>query len=322
MDKTSKILITGAAGMIGGSLARLLEQKGFSDLLLPAHAELDLTDNRAVQAYFAAARPDYVFHLAARVGGIHANANQPARFVYDNTAMQMNVIEAARAGGVTKLLLPGSACAYPRLAPQPVKETEFLNGAPEPTNIAYAAAKINGIVMAQAYAREYGMRVVIPMPTNGYGIGNNFDPAAAHVIPALMRRFHDARESGAPEAVIWGSGTPVREFIYADDVASAFLFLMEKYDSPDIINVGTGEEIDVLSLAKMIAETAGYEGKIVTDPSRPDGMPRKVLDSGRLRALGWRPAVTLREGIRRMYRHHFGAARMAGRGAGRTAQSA
>lgn len=292
--------------MIGSALLRLLKAEGYSQLLAPAHAELELRDAQAVAAYFAKHAPDYVFHLAARVGGIHANAHYPAQFLYDNTAMQMSVFEAAHKSGVKKLLFPGSACTYP-LSKEPLKESDFLGGKIEPTNMAYAAAKINGLVMGQSYAREYGMNIVLPMPTNAYGIGDNFDPQASHVIPALMKRFHEAKNAGAPEVVLWGSGAPLREFIYADDVASAFLFLMKNYDSPELINVGSQQEISIKDLASQIATLVGYSGKLVMDTSKPDGAARKMLDSSKLFALGWKPHVALADGLKRMYAHHFAA---------------
>lgn len=305
MEKLNSILITGASGMIGSAMLRQLKSEGYAKLLAPAHAELDLRDAKATEAYFVKHRPEYVFHLAARVGGIHANSKYPAQFVYDNTAMQCTVFEAAHKTGVKKLLFPGSACTYPKLAPQPVKEQELLNGLVEPTNIAYAAAKINGIVMAQSYAREYGMHMIVPMPTNTYGAGDNFNPEASHVIPALMQRFHDAKQQLISEVVIWGSGSPLREFIYVDDVADAFIFLMQNYDSCDICNVGTMQEISIRELARLIAKVIGYRGKISLDATKPDGAPRKILDSAKLFALGWKPKTGLEEGLSIMYKHHF-----------------
>lgn len=304
MDSASRILITGASGMIGAAVLRLLRGKGYSQLLAPSHSELELRDQQAVFSYFAKHKPAYVFHLAARVGGIHANNHFPGQFIYDNTAMQLHVMEAARREGVKKLLFPGSACTYP-LSDRPIAESEFLTGRIEPTNLAYAAAKINGIVMAQSYAREYGLQVVIPMPTNAYGIGDNFDPAASHVIPALMKRFHDAREQNAPEVVLWGTGKGLREFIYADDAADAFYFLMQNHSGPELINVGTMQEISIARLAQHIAAMVGYQGRIVQDASKPDGAARKVLDCSRLFALGWKPSVNLQTGLERMYHHHF-----------------
>jgi len=305
MQPTDIILITGASGMIGSALVRRLKANGYTNLLTPTHSELELRDAGAVQAYFSKHKPAYVFHLAARVGGIHANSAYPAEFVFDNTSMQMNVFEAAHKHNVKKILFPGSACTYPKHAPQPVKEDEFLNGKVEPTNIAYAAAKINGIVMAQSYAKQYNMQVVVPMPTNTYGVGDNFNPEASHVIPALMKRFHEAKMNNAAEVVLWGSGSPLREFLYVDDAAGALVFLMQKRDSSDIINVGTMQEISIRDLATAIAETVGFKGKISLDTTKPDGAPRKILDSTPLFALGWKPETSLAEGLRRMYLHHF-----------------
>lgn len=305
MQANDLILVTGASGMIGSALVRRLKAKGFVRLLTPAHAEIDLRDAQAVDAYFTHHKPAFVFHLAARVGGIHANSAYPGEFIYDNTSMQLNVFEAARKAGVKKILFPGSACTYPKHAPQPVRESEFLNGYIEPTNIAYAAAKINGIILAQSYARQYGLQVVIPMPTNTYGIGDNFDPKASHVIPALMQRFHQAKVENAAEVVLWGSGKPLREFIYVDDVANALLFLMENYHTADIINIGTMLEVSIHDLAQKIALVVGYKGNIIQDLTKPDGAPRKMLDSSALFALGWRPETSLAEGLKLMYYHHF-----------------
>lgn len=305
MQKSDLILITGSSGMIGSSLNRLLLEEGYKNLLTPTHSELDLRHQSAVYGYFEKHKPPYVFHLAARVGGIHANNAYPGQFVYDNSQMQLNVIHAAHKAKVKKLLFPGSACTYPKLAPQPVKESEFLNGHIETTNIAYAAAKINGIVLCRSYAKEYGMNCVIPMPTNTYGIGDNFNPKASHVIPALMERFHNAKLSNLSEVVIWGSGKALREFIYVDDVASAFIFLMKNYNKPEIINVGTMQEVTILDLANHIARTVGYKGKIICDTTKPDGAPRKILDSTLLHSLGWKPKVSLEEGLSRMYQHHY-----------------
>lgn len=291
--------------MMGGALVRRLRSDGYTRVLAPSHAELELRDGAQVERYCALQAPVYVFHLAARVGGIHANSTYPADFIRDNTAMQLNVFEAARKTGVKKILFPGSACTYPKLAPQPVSEDEFMNGKVEPTNIAYAAAKINGIIMAQSYARQYGMKVVVPMPTNTYGVGDNFDPEASHVIPALMRRFHEARCAQAEEVAIWGTGAPLREFLYVDDAADSLLFLMKHYDSSEIINVGTMREISIRDLALTLAKVTGFGGKVTFDTSKPDGAPRKLLDSRRLLALGWTPSVELEEGLSRMYSHHF-----------------
>lgn len=291
--------------MIGSALKRILAERGFDNLLTPSRKELDLRVQADVESYFSKNKPDYVFHLAAIVGGIHANNTYPAKFVYENTIMHSNVIEASHKAKVKKLLFPGSACTYPKFAQQPVKEQEFLNGLIEPTNLAYAGAKINGVIMAQSYRREFGLKTIVPMPTNAYGVGDNFDPAASHVIPALMKRFHEAKLSNLPQIEIWGSGKPLREFIYVDDATDAMIFLMNNYDELDIINLGTEQEISIADLAGKIASVVGYKGKIILDTSKPDGAPRKCLDSAKLRALGWKPKVNLEEGLDRMYKHHF-----------------
>lgn len=305
MQKNTTILVTGSTGMVGGALLKQLHEAGFTQLLTPTHAELDLRDQELVSAYFEKHQPEYVFHLAAIVGGIHANNAYPAKFIYDNTQMHCNVIHAAHQYGVKKLLFPGSACTYPKMAVQPIKESSFLDGLIEPTNIAYAAAKINGIVMCQAYAREHKMNAIVPMPTNAYGVGDNFNPEASHVIPALMKRFHEAKIQSLNEVVLWGSGKPLREFIYTDDLANALIFLMENYHSHEIINVGTMQEISIADLAHQIASVVGFNGKIRLDTTKPDGAPRKCLDSTRLFDLGWKPSVTLQAGLAKMYQHHF-----------------
>lgn len=304
MNAEKRILITGSTGMVGSALLRRLKNEN-KNLLTPSRIELDLRDQQKVLAYFEKHQPQYIFHLAAIVGGIHANNTYPAKFIFDNTQMHCNIIHAAHQQGVKKLLFPGSACTYPKHALQPIQESAFMDGKIEPTNIAYAAGKINGIIMCQSYAREYQMNAILPMPTNAYGIGDNFDPNASHVIPALMKRFHDAKQQKSEEVIIWGSGKPLREFIYVDDLADAFLFLMEHYDSHDIINVGTMQEISIADLAAKIANVVGFTGKIILDTKRPDGPPRKCLDSNALFALGWKPRITLDEGLTKMYAHHF-----------------
>jgi GDP-L-fucose synthase len=307
MNKNTKILVTGATGMVGGALARQLRHLEYA-LLTPTHSELDLRNQNLVDAYFEKHKPDYVFHLAAIVGGIHANNTYPAKFIYDNTQMHCNVIQAAYAHSVKKLLFPGSACTYPKFAPQPIDETYFLDGLIEPTNLAYAAAKINGIIMCQSYAREHQFNAIVPMPTNAYGVGDNFDPNASHVIPALMKRFHEAKLQNQAEVTLWGTGKPLREFIYVDDLADALIFLMQHYDSKEIINVGSMQEISIENLAREIAKTVGFTGNISLDESKPDGAPRKCLNSKNLFDLGWKPAVSLQEGLLRMYKHHFSPA--------------
>lgn len=304
MQANSKVLITGSSGMIGSALKRRLMLHPV-EILTPSRAELDLRDQHRVFEYFSQHQPNYVFHLAAIVGGIHANNSYPGKFIYDNTQMHCNVIHAAKKMNVEKLLFPGSACTYPKFAEQPMKENVFLDGMVESTNIAYAGAKINGILMCQAYAREYNLKTVIPMPTNAYGINDNFDPQASHVIPALMQRFHDAKNNNLPEVVLWGSGKPLREFIFSDDLADALIFLMQHYESHDLINVGTMQEIAIADLAQQVAEVVGYQGKIKLDTTKPDGAPRKCLDSSKLFSLGWAPKVNLKEGLAQMYAAHF-----------------
>jgi GDP-L-fucose synthase len=290
--------------MVGGALVRQLKNQDYV-LLHPHRTELDLRHQQQVFSYFEKHKPDYVFHLAAIVGGIHANNTYPAQFIYDNTQMHCNVIAAAYQHEVKKLLFPGSACTYPKLAQQPIKESSFLDGKIEPTNIAYGAAKINGIVMCQAYARQHAFNAIVPMPTNAYGVGDNFDPNASHVIPALMKRFHDAKIQKLSEVTLWGSGKPLREFIYVDDFADALLFLMNHYQSSDLINLGTMQEISIIDLAREIATVVGFKGTIHLDTTKPDGPPRKCLDSGALFAMGWKPKVSLQAGLRKMYEHHF-----------------
>lgn len=307
---TNTILITGSTGMIGSAVLRRLKQTN-ATLLTPSHNELDCRDQAKVLDYFKTHRPDQVFHLAAIVGGIHANNTYPGKFIFDNTQMHCNVIDAAYQAGVKKFLFPGSACTYPKMAPQPIPESAFLDGLIEPTNVAYAAAKINGIIMCQAYRRQYGFNAIVPMPTNAYGVGDNFNPEASHVIPALMKRFYEAKMNQTPVVTLWGSGTPMREFIYTDDLADALVFLMDNYNELDIINVGSGQEISIADLARVIAEVVGYEGRIELDVSKPDGAPRKCLDSSRLFTLGWKPKVGLVEGLRAMFAWHFAEAKAA-----------
>lgn len=305
MHKNAKILITGSTGMVGSALFRQLTQAGYEQLLTPTHQILDLRHQDAVENYLLKHTPEYIFHCAAIVGGIEANKTYPAQFIYDNTLMHTHIIEGARKIGVKKLLFPGSACTYPKLAPQPIAESAFLNGLIEPTNIAYAAAKINGIIMCQSYSKQYGMNMIVPMPTNAYGIGDNFNPEASHVIPALMKRFHEAKITHQDEVILWGTGSPLREFIYVDDLADGLIFLMNHYDSHEIINIGTMNEISIKALAETIADIIGYTGNILLDNTKPDGAPRKCLDTTRLKQLGWMPKISLAEGLKRMYEYHF-----------------
>jgi len=298
----SRIFVAGHRGLVGSAIVRRLAAEGYRAVMVRGREELDLRDPAATARFFEAQRPEYVFLAAARVGGILANATRPAEFIHDNLAIETSVIHAAYESGVKKLEFLGSSCIYPRLAPQPIAESELLAGPLEPTNEWYAVAKIAGIKMAQAYRRQYGFRAISLMPTNLYGPGDHFDLESSHVVPALIRKFHEAQASGAREVVLWGTGAPRREFLHVDDLAAAAVFLMREYDSEEILNVGAGEDVTIRELAEMVAGIAGYGGGIRFDPSKPDGAPRKLLDVSRLRALGWRPAIGLREGIQSTYR--------------------
>ncbi len=288
--------------MVGSAIHRKLQSMGFRDFLLRTSGELDLRNQRAVADFFAAERPDYVFLAAAKVGGILANNTFRADFLYENLAIQNNVIHQAYVHGVSKLLFLGSSCIYPKLAPQPITEDALLTGLLEPTNEPYAIAKIAGIKLCQAYHDQYGCNFISVMPTNLYGYNDNYHPEHSHVLPALIRRFHEAKETGAPEVKIWGSGTPKREFLFADDLADACVFLMENYDEPHLINIGVGEDLSIKELALLIKGVVGYEGDLVFDPEKPDGTPRKLMDSGKLHALGWRHTTPLETGIKLAYR--------------------
>jgi len=301
MDKQSRIFIAGHVGLVGSAIKRKLEATGHTNLIVRSRAELDLTNQAAVDCFFRAEQPEYVFLAAARVGGILANATYPADFIRENLLIQAHVIDAAFRHSVRKLQFLGSSCIYPRLAPQPIREDALLTGLLEPTNEPYAVAKIAGLKMAQAYRRQYGFHAICLMPTNLYGIGDNFDPESAHVVPALIRKFHGAKLSRSPEVTIWGTGAPRREFLHVDDLADAAVFLMLRYDEEAIINVGTGEEISIRELAELIKEIAGYSGRLAFDSSKPDGTPRKRLDVSRLNGLGWHPRIQLHEGLRDTY---------------------
>jgi len=301
MNREDEIFVAGHAGLVGSAIVRRLRSEGYYNLLLRSHKELDLTRQADVEAFFAQTRPKYVFLAAAKVGGIQANNTYPAEFLRINLQIQTNVIDAAYRYGVRKLLFLGSSCIYPRLAPQPIREEYLLTGPLEPTNEWYAIAKIAGIKMCQAYWRQYGFRAISIMPTNLYGPGDNFSLENSHVLPALIRKFHEAKTSGQSEVVVWGTGTPRREFLHVDDLADAALFLMQRYESEELINVGVGADISIMELARLIAGVVGFEGKIVLDPSRPDGTPRKLLDVSKLTSLGWRARIPLEEGIRQTY---------------------
>jgi len=301
MNPDAHIYVAGHRGLVGSAILRRLRTAGYANLITRAHAELDLCNQAAVEAFFAVERPEYVFLAAAKVGGIHANNSYPADFIRDNLLIQTHVIDAAWRHGVRKLLFLGSSCIYPRLTPQPISEDSLLTGPLEPTNEWYAIAKIAGIKLCQAYRRQYGFNAISLMPTNLYGPGDNFDLATSHVLPALVRKFHQARTSASPTVTVWGSGTPRREFLHVDDLADAALFLMENYDDEGIVNVGVGEDITIRELAGIVAAVTGFQGDIVYDPGKPDGTPRKLLDVSRLHALGWQARITLRDGIAQTY---------------------
>jgi GDP-L-fucose synthase len=297
----SRIYVAGHRGLVGSAIVRHLNSKGHGNPIVASSAELDLRDQQAVNRFFAEHRPEYVFCAAAKVGGILANATRPAEFIYDNLAIQTNVIDAARRNGTRKFLFLGSSCIYPRLAPQPIREESLLTGSLEPTNEAYAIAKIAGLKMAQAYRAQYGFPAIGLMPTNLYGPGDNFDPATSHVLPAMIQRFHQAKISGAEEVVLWGTGTPRREFLHVDDLAAAAVFAMEHYDGAEPLNTGTGEDLTIAELAGVIARIVGYRGAIRFDPAKPDGTPRKLLDVTRFTELGWRAGIRLEDGIASTY---------------------
>jgi len=298
----SRIWVAGHRGLVGSAITRRLQAEGATNLLLRTHTELDLTDLRAVEDFIAAEKPEYIFLAAAKVGGIHANDTWPAEFLHNNLIIQTNVIHAAWQHGTKKLCFLGSSCIYPKLAPQPLKEESLLTGPLEPTNEWYAIAKIAGIKMCQAYRRQYGFDAISLMPTNLYGPGDNFHPENSHVMPAMIRRFHEAKERGDASVTIWGTGTPRREFMHVDDMAGACVYLMRHYSDGEIVNVGTGTDVSILELAQLVAEVVGYPGEIRTDPTRPDGTPRKLMNVGRLEALGWKAKVGLREGVEETYR--------------------
>jgi GDP-L-fucose synthase len=301
LDRAVGVYIAGHRGLVGSAVWRLLEQEGFTRLVGRSSLELDLRDMAEVRAFLGAERPKVVVLAAARVGGILANATYPADFLSDNLRIQLNVLDAAREAGVDRLLFLGSSCIYPKLAPQPISEDALLTGPLEPTNDAYATAKIAGVMHVQALRRQYGVRYISAMPTNLYGPGDNFDPETSHVLPALIRRFHEAKVRGISSVPVWGSGAPRREFLHVDDLARACLLLLERYDEPGPINVGTGRDVTISELAVTVAQVVGYEGEVRWDRSKPDGTPRKRLDISRISALGWRPEIGLREGIESTY---------------------
>jgi GDP-L-fucose synthase len=301
MQPGSRILVAGARGMVGSAVARALRARGYANLVLVDRSEVDLVDQAAVRALFADARPEYVFLAAARVGGIVANNTRRAEFIYDNLMIAANVIQAAHDHGVTKLLNLGSSCIYPREATQPLREEVLLTGPLEQTNEPYAIAKIAAIKLCESFRRQYGCNFISAMPTNLYGPGDNFDLSSSHVLPALIRKVHEAKARGDGSVIVWGTGAPRREFLHVDDVADALVFLMERYDEEPFLNVGWGEDLTIAELARTVADVVGFGGALTFDPSKPDGTPRKLLDTSRLRALGWSPRIPLREGIKRTY---------------------
>jgi len=301
MNKNAKIYVAGHRGLVGSALVRNLESQGFLNLVLKTREELDLLDSAAVRTFFETEKPEYVFLAAAKVGGILANDTKSAEFIFQNLAVQNNVIHNAYLSGVKKLLFLGSSCIYPRDCPQPIKEEYLLTGPLEKTNEAYAIAKIAGIKMCQAYNRQYGTRFISVMPTNLYGPNDNFDLNSSHVLPALLYKFHDAKENNAKEVVMWGTGSPKREFLHVDDLADACVFLMKNYADSEIVNIGTGEDVTIKKLAEMIKKVVGFQGAIVNDTTKPDGTPQKLLDVSKLHHLGWKHKISLEDGIQATY---------------------
>jgi GDP-L-fucose synthase len=301
MNKTDRIFVAGHKGLVGSAVARQLAASGYANLLLADRTRVDLSDRASVDRFLAAERPDHVILAAAKVGGIYANSSFPAEFIYENLVLQTNVIDSAYRHGTRKLLFLGSSCIYPKLAPQPMPESCLLTGPLEPTNEWYAIAKIAGIKLCQAYRRQYGFDAIAAMPTNLYGSGDNFDLNTSHVLPALIRKFHEAKQQGAPSVVVWGSGTPRREFLFVDDLADALVFLMNNYSEEGLVNVGVGEDVTIHELAELLGRIVGFNGEIRFDRTKPDGTPRKLLDVSRLHALGWRARTSLEDGVRATY---------------------
>jgi GDP-L-fucose synthase len=302
LDRSARTYVAGHRGLVGGAVLRHLLDRGFTDLVTRTSAELDLRDPVAVEAFFAEQRPATVVVAAAKVGGIMANNTYPADFLSDNLRIQVNVLDAAARHGATKLLFLGSSCIYPKFAEQPIREDSLLTGLLEPTNDAYAIAKIAGVLHVQALRRQHGVHYISAMPTNLYGPGDNFDPVGSHVLPGLIRRFDEAARTGAPSVTVWGTGTPRREFLHVDDLARACLHLLEHYDEPEPINIGVGEDLSIRELAQLVAEIVGFEGRIEFDTSKPDGTPRKLLDVSKIHALGWKAQIGLRDGLTETYR--------------------
>ena len=305
MNKDSKIYVAGHRGLVGSAIVRNLEERGYTNIIYRTHKELDLTRQVEVEKFFEKEKPEYVFLAAAKVGGIHANNTRPAEFIYDNLMIESNIIHSAYKYGVKKLLFLGSSCIYPKFANQPIKEEYLLTGELEPTNEAYAIAKITGIELCKFYRRQYGCDFISAMPTNLYGINDNFDLETSHVLPALIRKFHEAKINNQEEVVMWGTGKPLREFMYVDDLADALVHLMLNYSDEIHVNMGTGKDLSIGELAQIVKEVVGYEGKIVNDLTKPDGTPRKLLDVSRLEATGWKYKTELREGIEKVYKWYL-----------------
>jgi GDP-L-fucose synthase len=301
MQKNSRIYVAGHRGLVGAAILRRLRREGYENLLMATSKELDLREQAVVRGFFEREQPEYVFLAAAKVGGILANSTYPADFIYQNLMIEANVIDSARRSGVKKLLFLGSTCIYPKMAPQPLKEEYLLTAPLEPTNEWYAVAKIAGIKLCQAYQRQYGCRFISAMPTNLYGPEDNFDLESSHVMPALIRKFHEAKVNGEPTVTLWGSGKPQREFMHVDDCAGACLYLMENYDGEDIVNIGVGEDLSIAALADLVRRVVGYAGEIVYDAGKPDGTPRKLVDVSRIHRLGWRAEIPLEDGVRSTY---------------------
>ena len=302
MEKNAKIYVAGHRGLVGSAIVRGLKAKGYTNVIGRTHKELDLMDNVAVEEFFKTEKPEYVFLAAAKVGGIYANSTYPADFIFQNLQIQQNVIGNAFKYNVKKLMFLGSSCIYPKMCPQPIKEEYLLSGYLEETNEGYALAKISGLKMCQFFNKQYGTNYISVMPTNLYGPYDNFSGINSHVMPALIRRFHEAKINNAPEVVVWGSGTPLREFLYSEDMADACIYLMENYEGNDFFNIGTGKEITIKGLAELIKEVVGYEGKIVWDSTKPDGTPRKLLDVSRLEKAGWKYKMELKDGVKEAYK--------------------
>jgi GDP-L-fucose synthase len=302
IDRRGRTYVAGHRGLVGSAIVRRLEGDGFENLIVRTRKEVDLTDPRAVDMFFETEKPEYVFLAAAKVGGILANATYPVDFLRDNLAIELNVLHAAHRNRVKKLLFLGSSCIYPKFAPQPMKEEHLLTGGLEPTNEPYAIAKIAGIKLCQAYRKQHGANFISAMPTNLYGPGDNFDLSSSHVLPALIRKFHEAKERGEPSLTVWGTGTPRREFLHVDDLADACLFLMDNYSGDESLNIGVGKDVSIAELASLVGDVVGYEGEISYDTSKPDGTPRKLLDISKLNNLGWQARIPLRVGIEQTYR--------------------